>query len=144
MRIIATLLFSILISPIYAQEKSMNEIPGKAITLPALEEMFQNIQENTDWDTSKDMLWGYFFTHHEPSKLESAKEHLTEKGYDFVGIYIGDKDDASAPDVYWLHVEKIETHTPKTLDARNDELYIYANKVGIDSYDGMDIGPVGK
>ena len=144
MRLIAILLFSILISPTFAQEKSMNEIPGKTITLVALEEMFQNIQENTDWDTSKDMLWGYFFTHHEPSKLESAKELLISKGYDFVGIYIGDKNDAIDPDVYWLHVEKIETHTPKTLDARNDELYIYANDVGIDSYDGMDIGPVGK
>ena len=144
MRITAAILFLILIIPIYAQEKSMDEIPGKTITLAALEEMFQNIQENTDWDTSEDMLWGYFFTHHEPSKLEAAKEYLTDKGYNFVGIYIGDKDDASAPDIYWLHVERIETHTSKTLDARNDELYIYANEVGIDSYDGMDIGPIGK
>ena len=46
--------------------------------------------------------------------------------------------------MYWLHVEKIETHTPMSLDGRNDELYKLAHEFGIDTYDGMDIGPVEK
>ena len=46
--------------------------------------------------------------------------------------------------MFWLHIERVEAHSPKTLDARNDELYLFAHEFGLDSYDGMDIGPVGK
>ena len=122
----------------------MKQIPEKAITLDSLEEMFQSISEKTEWDTSKDMLWGYFFTHNEPSKLELAKEYLISKGYNFVSIHLNDKESESDPDMYWLHVEKIETHNPRSPDARNDELYIYAHQMRLNSYDGMDIGPVEK
>lgn len=120
----------------------MSEVPGKNIYIDQLEEMFTNIRENTDWDTSGNMLWGYFFTHSEPTKLEEAKKALISKGYTFVDIYLSDKDGPNEPDMYWLHVERIETHTPQSLDQRNDELYIFAHEFGIDSYDGMDIGPV--
>ena len=48
---------------LYAEESTVKEIPGKSITLESLEEMFQNIDINTDWDTSENMLWGFFFTH---------------------------------------------------------------------------------
>ena len=122
----------------------MSGIPGKSITIDQLEEMFANIRENTDWDISGDMLWGYFFTHREPTKLEEAKRHLIAKGYRFVDIYLSDKEEPSDPDMFWLHIERVETHYPKTLDARNDELYLFAHEFGLDSYDGMDIGPVGK
>jgi hypothetical protein len=144
MRAIAILIVFIISSSLFAQEKNMTEIPGKSITLDALEEMFQNIQDSTDWNTSKDMLWGYFFTHREPSKLEAAKSNLISQGYNFVGIYLGEKEEPNDPDVYWLHIEKIETHSPKSLDQRNNEFYIYAHEMNIDSYDGMDIGPVEK
>jgi len=122
----------------------MSGIPGKNITIDQLEEMFANIRENTDWDISGDMLWGYFFTHNEPSKLEEAKNHLVAKGYRFVDIYLSDKEGPNDPDMFWLHIERVETHSPKTLDARNDELYLFAHEFGLDSYDGMDISPVGK
>ena len=46
--------------------------------------------------------------------------------------------------IFWLHVEKVATHTPASLDAQNDEFYLFAHKHSIDSYDGMDMGPVGK
>lgn len=122
----------------------MSEIPSKSIYIEQLEEMFSNINENTDWNTSGNMLWGYFFTHSEPTKLEEAKEVLISKGYTFVDIYLSDKEEPSEPDMFWLHVELIETHSPKSLDIRNDELYIFAHEFGLDSYDGMDIGPVAK
>ena len=118
------------------------EIPGKNIFIDQLEEMFDSISNQSDWNMNGDMLWGYFFTHHEPSKLEQAKPKLTEKGFTFVDIYLSDKEDEPQPDMYWLHVEKVESHTPQTLDKRNDELYVFAYEFGLDSYDGMDIGPV--
>jgi len=120
----------------------MDEIPGKTITLEALVEMFDNIKEQSQWNISGDMLWGYFFTHRNPRKLEEASQHLVGLGYRFVDIYLSDKDDPNDPDLYWLHVEKVEIHTPESLDKRNDELYLFAFKLGIDSYDGMDVGPV--
>ena len=122
----------------------MTTIPGKNIYIEQLEEMYANIQSNTDWNTSGDMLWGYFFTHSEPEKLEKAKGVLITKGYRFVDIYVSDKDEPSDPDMFWLHMEKIETHSPKSLDETNNEFFIFAHEFGLDSYDGMDIGPVEK
>lgn len=122
----------------------MSEIPGKNIYIEQLEDMFGNIQSNTDWNLSGNMLWGYFFTHNEPKLLEKAKDKLVSKGYRFVDIYLSDKEDPNEPDIFWLHVEKIEIHTPISLDKRNDSLYVFAHEFGIDSYDGMDVGPVEK
>lgn len=122
----------------------MIQIPGKSIYLDQLEEMFSSVESNTDWDTSGNMLWGYFFTHNEPTKLEKAKDVLASKGYSFVDIHLSDKDGSNESDIFWLHVEKIETHSPTSLDKINNELYIFANEFGLDSYDGMDIGPVNK
>ena len=133
---------SMVIASSYAYGAEMSDIPGKTITLDSLKEMFQNIKKETPWNMSGPMLWGYFFTHHEPNKLEQVAEELKKQGYKYVDIYLSDKDDPKEPDIYWLHVEKIETHSPETLDKRNDELYIFANKYGLDSYDGMDVGPV--
>lgn len=119
-----------------------HNIPGKIITLSSLEEMFDSINKKGIWDMSKPMLWGYFFTHQEPKKLDEAKVILVKKGYRFVDIYIAEKQDKNEPELWWLHVEKEEIHSPQTLDKRNDELYLLANKLGLNSYDGMDVGPI--
>jgi len=120
----------------------MKEIPGKTITPESLVEMFQNIEENTEWNISDDLLWGYFFTHSEPKKLEAAASVLAKQGYALVSVYLSEKEHTDDPDMYWLHIEKPETHTPKSLDERNDAFYIFANEFGVDSYDGMDVGPI--
>ena len=122
----------------------MTEIPGKVIQLEQLVEMFDNIKEKNHWNMSGNMVWGYFFTNNNPEKIEKAKNILVNKGYTFVDIFISKKDDPDEPDMFWLHVEKIETHTPKSLDQRNNELYIFAHEQGLTSYDGMDVGPVQK
>jgi len=142
MKITAILLSLIIIASPVVYGAEMEEIPGKAITLEKLEEMFQNIENNDEWDMTNNMLWGYFFTHSEPSKLEEAASILFKKGYKVVDIYQSDKEEENEPDMYWLHVEKIETHTPDSLDKRNNEFYIFANDFGLESYDGMDVGPV--
>ena len=119
----------------------MSEVPGKTITLESLVEMFDNIESKTPWNMSGDMLWGYFFTHNNPQKLEQIATELNKRGYRFVDIFLSEKEESTDPDLYWLHVERIEAHTPQTLDKRNDELYIFAHESGVDSYDGMDVGP---
>ncbi|MBV6498530.1 MAG: hypothetical protein CJBNEKGG_00753 [Prosthecobacter sp.] len=122
--------------------KMSQTIPGKAITIDKLEAMFENISETTDWNLNEKMLWGYFFTHREPKALEPIRDELTAEGYRFVDLYQSDDEDQDGPPLWWLHVEREEIHTPQSLDQRNDTLYLLAARHGVDSYDGMDIGPI--
>jgi len=111
------------------------------ITKDSLVEMFNNMAKDTSWDLSKPVLWGYFFTDSSRSVLERAAPLLESQGYRIVDIYLSDKDEPSESDLWWLHVEKVEVHTPDTLDQRNQLLYQFADGQGIDTYDGMDVGP---
>lgn len=119
----------------------MAETQRKQISLEALVEMFENIESQTLWDMSEDMLWGYFFAHETPKKLEQAASVLSNAGYRVVDVYLSEKEETSDPGLYWLHVERVETQTPQSLHERNDELYLFASEFGIDRYDGMDVGP---
>ncbi|MBV1776658.1 ribonuclease E inhibitor RraB [Burkholderiaceae bacterium DAT-1] len=107
-----------------------------------LEGMFANISQNTAWNMSKDMLWGYFFTNPTSEKLELVAKDLEQKGYRIVDIYLSDKENPSSPDLWWLHVERIETHSVDSLLKRNADLAQYAIAHHLGSYDGMDVGPV--
>jgi len=88
------------------------------------------------------LLWGYFFTANSKNELKVVVPLLESQGYRFVDIYLSEKENPKEPDLWWLHVEKIEIHTPDTLDKRNQELYRFADDHNLDSYDGMDVGPV--
>ena len=86
------------------------------------------------------MLWGYFFTDADPEKLEKAAEALDEMGYDVVEIFQSEDDEDPSITDYVLHVERIEPHTPKSLFERNNELMAFAEKFGLESFDGVDVG----
>jgi hypothetical protein len=108
----------------------------------ALVEMFEDIADRGEWDMSQPMLWGYFFTNHDPAALREAVPHLEDDQYEFVDLYQSEKDDPSDNDRWWLHVQRVEVHTVDSLFARNERLTEFASRHGIDSYDGMDVGPV--
>ena len=110
------------------------------IEFSVLEEMFQSIRETTDWNIDGPCLWGYFFTDATTEKLEKAAHILEHNGYRFVDLYEADDADGEAP-YFWLHVEKIEVHSPHSLHLRNAELYAFADEHELDAYDGMDVGP---
>lgn len=107
-----------------------------------LEQMFANIAQKTKWDMSRDMLWGYFFTHSSRGALDDAALELSRMGYRVVSVYPTDKKKAFGAAVWWLHVERIETHTVDSLDRRNADLAKFATARGLASYDGMDVGQV--
>ena len=113
------------------------------ITKDQLIEMFDNMSQDSSWDFSTPMLWGYFFTDGSKERLQAAKPLLEAQGYRFVDIYLADKESPKDPDLWWLHIEKVEIHTPDSLNQRNMELYKFADDHGLESYDGMDVGPVG-
>jgi hypothetical protein len=105
--------------------------------------MFADMRERYDWDVDGKLRWGYFFTDANPKKLEPVADYLTEAGYRFVAIFQSEQDDADeSADTYVLHVERIEHHTRETLDERNQEFYRVASRFNLESYDGMDVGPV--
>ena len=109
------------------------------ITLQDLQDMFANMRAQTKWDVDGEMLWGYFFTDPDPKKLERVVAPLTRSGYHFVSL--SETDDKTT---HFLHVERVEKHTPQSLHARNAEFYRLAQEFGLESYDGMDVGPADK
>ncbi len=102
-----------------------------------LQEMFDDIREKTKWNIDGNMVWGYFFTGENEAALEAPSKELSKMGYKVVAIYPADDNS-----MYWLHVERIETHTVQSLFQRNSELYRFASKFNEIKYDGMDVGPV--
>jgi hypothetical protein len=131
-----SLLFSFAFSVSAAEPKPATNSSKTVITLQQLEEMFANMRTQTKWNLDGDMLWGYFFTDPDSKKLEPVAKHLSGDGYRVVAIYPTDD-----KRTYFLHVERVEHHTPKTLHARNEELAALAAQFGIATYDGMDVGP---
>ena len=116
------------------------------ITIDDLQAMFDNIARKTKWNMQGDMLWGYFFTDRDQERLQSCASALAEQGYRLVDIYPTDVEveGVDQEPTIVLHVEKVETHSVESLDARNREFYRLAEKLGLESYDGMDVGPAPK
>jgi hypothetical protein len=118
-----------------------NEPVTNRIPKSKLAEMFANIREETTWNLDGDMLWGYFFIDADRSALERAATKLEAEGYRYVDLF--QPEDAGKPLPYFfLHVEKIETHNVDSLYDRNSQLEAFARRNGLDTYDGMDVGPV--
>ncbi|WP_137937891.1 ribonuclease E inhibitor RraB [Chitinivorax sp. B] len=111
------------------------------IELRQLEAMFDNVRANTDWNMDGLMMWGYFFTDRSEEKLEAIIPVLMKLGYRYVDLYIPELEDDQEP-FFFLHVEKEDIHSPATLHERNLQFYALAEEYGLDSYDGMDVGPV--
>jgi len=99
--------------------------------------MFANMRAKAPWNLDGPLLWGYFFFDPSREKLEQAASELQSAGYHVVGIA-----QIEGQQRFRLHVERVEVHTPATLDARNQQLYALADRLGLSSYDGMDVGPV--
>ena len=102
--------------------------------------MFSNIRAEGEWDVEGPLLWGYFFKSGNPSALKGAQRTLTAAGYRHVDTYASDKDKPEEPDLWWLHVERVEQHTVDTLHALNAEFEALAGRYSA-TYDGMDVGP---
>ncbi|MDI1366355.1 MAG: ribonuclease E inhibitor RraB [bacterium] len=103
--------------------------------------MFTNMRTGAPWNVDAPLLWGYFFTSQDKSSLETASKALIGQGYRLVDIHLGDKEKRTDPDIWWLHVERVELHTVESLDARNAQFYAFAAKFRRVQYDGMDVGP---
>lgn len=103
-----------------------------------LEDLFAKMRADGSMDVDGELLWGYFFTDPDKAKLRPAADELGELGYRFVSLYV-----TADKGTYFLHVERVEKHTPQTLHAANHAFQALAERHGLQAYDGMDVGPVG-
>ncbi len=106
------------------------------ILLSKLEQMFDGMRATPNWNVDGPLLWGYFFTDPDAARLRKAADRLSSEGYSFVGIHR-----TADGQSYFLHVERVEAHTAQSLYARNEALEQFAAEVGVECYDGMDVGP---
>ena len=111
------------------------------ISRDMLEGLFTSTRERARWSINNVCLWGYFFTDHSRERLLAAVPALERMGYRVVGVLEPTSDDDDQG-LYFLHVEREEQHTVDSLELRNQELYRFADEFGLETYDGMDVGPV--
>ena len=138
MRRIVALLLTVAFMALAGCDRKQTTVHKKnTMTLQQMKDMFANMRANTKWDVDGEMLWGFFFTDPDTNKLERASQRLVSSGYRLVRIYPTDDKSTCV-----LHVERVEKHTPQTLQARNVEFERLAGELGLESYDGMDVGPV--
>ena len=132
----------ILISTLVLMAMPVQAIGETAIPRQSLDELFENLRVKTKWNLNEPLLWGYFFTDHDPEKLARLRAHLERLGYRHVGIL---EPEAGEEDrTYFLHVERVEHHTARSLHARNQQLSRLAEEFGVEAYDGMDVGEAAK
>jgi hypothetical protein len=91
------------------------------------------------WDIDDVCRWSYFFVDPDPDRLLAAGEALEADGYELVGLL---DDEEEEPESFLLRVDRVEQHTVESLVARNAELYAFAERHGLEGYDGMDVGAV--
>ena len=86
-----------------------------------------------NWDTNKDLTWGFFFVDKDDKKLKNVFGQLRDKEYKQVKLDKGD-------DGLWtLQVSKRETLTPEKLHKRNLAFNDLADSCDIELYDGWDV-----
>jgi hypothetical protein len=87
-------------------------------------------------DTKKPLLYGYFFFDNDRSKLENLKNGLLKSNYKVARL---EPTDTKA---FILHVEKVESHSRKSLLEREGQLEKLAKQHGGVTYDGWDVGNI--
>ena len=113
------------------------------ITREQLEEMFTSIRAKGRWSIDAECCWDYFFTDSDRDKLVRAGELLEQEGFELVGLLEPNPDDDDQKTVF-LQLRRVERHTVDTLQGLNTRLYAFAEAQGLASYDGMDVGPIGR
>lgn len=112
--------------------------------IEGIEQIFAEARKEDKWNTDEEMLYSYYFVDKDVEKLEKLGHHLEDKGYDFLDIFeLGDDTTGASTGEYLLHIDKEETHTPKSLAERNVEFSRLAKEYDLASYDGWEFGEVG-
>ena len=115
------------------------------ITLPQLEEFFENTRQTFEsgrstWRIDDECRWSFFFVDSTRENLLPIADYMQGLGYEFVGTLDPEVEDENP--VYFLRMDRVERHSPVSLNELNRQLYGIADQFGVQSYDGMDVGAV--
>lgn len=105
--------------------------------LQIIQEAFEQMQSEMQWDTASGLLYEHYFTDPDLEKLEQVANFLEMSGYQVVNVY-PNEDESS----YFLQMARTGIHTPETLNETNLEFNRVAQSFKIESYDGWEAGPV--
>lgn len=115
-----------------------------ASQLDGINEIFNQAKTEDGWNLNEPMLFSYYFVDRDVDKLEKLGLKLEADGYDFVDVFeLGDERTDESTGEYLLHIDKVETHTPESLAARNVEFQKLADEYELSTYDGWEFGEVG-
>jgi hypothetical protein len=109
-----------------------SEIRPGEITRETVDGLFAQMKED-GLDGDAELRWGFYFSDPSEIKLAAMSQRLQTMVETF---------QPSDSRQFWLHVEKVEQHTPDSLYQRNRELYRMAEEMGLNSYDGAEPGPL--
>lgn len=108
------------------------------MTRADVQNLFDTIEAESDWDLSTPKQWQYFFIDASEVALKKSVSVLQLMGYQFEHIFPAQIEEGETP-YYFLMVSKLEVHTVSSLHKRNEELSKFAQKMGLAEYDGMDV-----
>ena len=109
--------------------------------LEGIQEIFDEAKREDNWKADEDMLYSYYFVDTDAEKLEKLGDYLEAKGFDFIDIFeLGDEEKEQPTGEYLLHIDKVETHTPRSLAERNVEFSKLAEEYNVAVYDGWEFG----
>ncbi len=92
------------------------------------------------WDINAECIWSYFFTDTNTEKLLAAGRELETRGFRVVGLLEPSPEDGDQ-EALFLHVERVETHSPESLYRLHEVLDAFAEQHGLASYNGMTVRP---
>ncbi len=102
-----------------------------ATELQRLELTFELLKKQR-FNTDAELLWRYRFIDANEEKLQKLAKHIESLGYTIVKISKSEnKADLGESE---LEVEKVEKHSPITMNQRNEEFKGLANTFGIRKY----------
>lgn len=113
------------------------------ITLQELEDFFEMTRQmyaegRSAWRIDDECRWSYFFVDAEREKLLPIADYMGRLGYEFMGTLDPEVDDECQ--VFFLRMDRVERHSPWSLHELNYQFYEIAERFGVESYDGMDVG----
>ena len=116
------------------------------ITQEMIEGLFERMRRlhaegRVSWDIDNVCRWSYFFVDSSRDQLIASGKFLEGKGYEIVGLLEPGPEDDDQETIY-LRVDRTERHSVQTLLSRNEKLYALADLLGLQGYDGMNVGVV--
>ncbi|WP_133406000.1 ribonuclease E inhibitor RraB [Parashewanella tropica] len=119
----------------------MSEISKETLEAFFVETREFTQQAEANFDIDEVCRWSYFFGDTSEQKLTKLGSYLESEGYEPIGFLEAGEEDEN-PDLIFLRVDMEEKHTVDSLYQRNQTFFALVKEYEVESYEGMDVGPV--